>query len=386
MMIIDADTHYAPYKLAKNFPDKDYQKWFLDYNQPGDRQSRWHEYYNVIKGPDWPESGPYQDFHVLPLWIRQEIFQFQRPSWLFVAQDLDYVTIDGFDDESPEFEDFQRGLRDIVQVDKALLNPQAATMMMQYNTESTLAVDLMRAWNRHAMEICRASDFFDATAWLALQDLDASMQELEYIRDNDFFGVYFGDHIPWGYLDSFFPVFHYCEKFGIPIYLHMSAFEHVPLRWHWDTDDCRYQSLRSKWSQRRDNWWITIASFIVNGWLDKLPDLKIVVAERDCHWAVELRKFMLDQDWPDPLSYFQRNFWSTFECENDFSRVGDLIGWHKLMFSSDYPHNDEGGRNRFNDVAMLDSMLQQEIITMENYHKITSRNYLDVKTRNKISP
>jgi predicted TIM-barrel fold metal-dependent hydrolase len=380
-MIIDADTHYAPHDMILKISDIDYIGKCLDNNRAANRNEAWQDFYQKIKEPSWPECNNYQDFAQLPLVIRKEIAEVHFSNHVIVSNDLSQAIVDGFSDDAPYFADFVNGLEYFVKVDRALINPQASTMLMQYGTDTPLAVEIMQAWNREMTSLCQQNNRVDANAWLALQDFEASMSELEFIASQDFFGIYMSDRVPWGLMPKFQPLFEACENYKIPIYFHFSVFEDIPLKWNWDRNNLYYEALKNKWKSFEHGWYIGIASMIVGGLLDSYPNLKIVVAERGIEWMPKLREFMLSQGWKDPLPYYKKNFWTTFEIEMPFTEVADLVGWDRLLFSSDYPHNDPGGRNRFSDVDMLKSYVDNGKISQEIFDLITHKNYLTVRSR-----
>lgn len=380
-MIIDADTHLAPHDWIASISDKNYVTHCLDNNRPVDKQQIWQDFYHKIQDPSWPPCGHYSDFKKLPLHIRSEIALSHQDIIISVSQNLDHVTISSLEDDAPLLDDFAAALQNIIKADRALINPQAASMRMQYGLPPELAVEIMQGWNRKILDICNHHSQFDANAWLALQDLDASLDELQWIFQHDFFGIYLSDRVPWGFMPRFWPMFASCEAKGLPIYLHFSVFEELPLHWSWDRSDLFYDTLKTHWPRWYDSWMIGIASMIAGGLCDRYPNLKIVVAERGVHWMIELRNFMLSQSWVDPLPYFQRNFWCTFESEEPFQHIADLVGWDRLLFASDYPHNDRGGKNRFHDVSVLQDCLESSQLDKDQFDLLTHKNYAAVKSR-----
>jgi predicted TIM-barrel fold metal-dependent hydrolase len=150
------------------------------------------------------------------------------------------------------------------------------------------------------------------------------------------------------------------------------------LPWSWDKNE-NYLKLRKAWPYPTDVWAINIAGMITEGVLDKYPNLKIIVAEQGLNWIGAMQVKMLDAGLPDPVPYFQKNFFFTVEPEEQqFLKNASVIGWNRLLFATDYPHNDIGGRNRFNDVDLLGRFLNENKITQSQYDLLTHQNYLSL--------
>ena len=116
--------------------------------------------------------------------------------------------------------------------------------------------------------------------------------------------------------------------------------------------------------------------------LDRLPALRIVIAERGIAWIPKLREFMLLHGWTDPLPYFKNNFWFTIEVEEiNFLKNANLVGWDRLLFATDYPHNDPGGLNQYQDVDMFTFMLEEKKLTQVEFDLVTHKNYELLKYR-----
>jgi predicted TIM-barrel fold metal-dependent hydrolase len=103
------------------------------------------------------------------------------------------------------------------------------------------------------------------------------------------------------------------------------------------------------------------------------------VAEQGLSWIGFMRKKMLDAGFADPLPYFQKNFFFTTEPEEtNFVSNANLIGWDRLLFATDYPHNDPGGRHRFSDVNLINKFLTENKISQQQFDLLTHQNYLSL--------
>ena len=55
-----------------------------------------------------------------------------------------------------------------------------------------------------------------------------------------------------------------------------------------------------------------------------------------------------------PSHYFRRNFYFTIETEEpELPDAIEFLGADRFLFATDYPHEDPGGRMKFNDSRLL---------------------------------
>ena len=91
---------------------------------------------------------------------------------------------------------------------------------------------------------------------------------------------------------------------------------------------------------------------------------------------------MLLKGWADPLPYFKQNFWFTTELEEQyFIEIARLIGWERMLYATDYPHIDPGGKNRYQDRSDLAMLINNQLLTQTEYDQYTHKNYLKLKER-----
>jgi predicted TIM-barrel fold metal-dependent hydrolase len=91
------------------------------------------------------------------------------------------------------------------------------------------------------------------------------------------------------------------------------------------------------------------ADLIFSGMLTRHPDVKIAYSEGGSGWAAYLLE-RLDYTWERsrldvdksirPTEAFQRNIWTCFISDRTAIELRYLIGVDKLMYETDYPHND----------------------------------------------
>jgi predicted TIM-barrel fold metal-dependent hydrolase len=237
-----------------------------------------------------------------------------------------------------------------LKIDHQVLNVMGISLNINYQIPKAVGRRVMQMYNQHMSEIVAKHTCFSANIWLALQDLDASLEELELRSKQNFFAVFLSETPAWGFMPDYDCLFERIAALGLPVYLHQTEIL--------DTIDSdvglwaeQLAILTQLWPQNHF-WKRTLASLIVGGVLDRYPDLKIVLAERDIDWIQDFQTNMLALGFPDPLPYFQRNFWFTTEPEMpNFLANAELLGWDRVLFATDWPHDrDMGGANALKDV------------------------------------
>lgn len=381
-MIIDADTHYCPRDIFDALPHPEFVDYFRDAARSQDLDKIWATHYNNVRDPAWPECSSRQDFAKLPLIIRQELADTLPINGLLaITDDLSQVHVDTREDNNPDLLTMAQSMRSFLKTDRALLNPHAPTMRMFYSTEINLANDIMTCWNRTTAEIMSTNDEFDANGWLALQDLQSSLRELDYLMEQEFFGLYMIDRPLWSFMPWYHKIFEICEQNRFPVYFHFSVIDSAPWQWKWDRNH-RYELLANHWRNSEARWFINLAGMVTEGVFDRYPDLRIVIAEHGLDWIIHFRESMIQNGLVDPLPYLQKNVWFAVDIERpNFLAMADYIGWDRLLFSTDYPHTDPGGSNRFNDVDLLHTMLNADKITQQQFDLLTHQNYNRLKHR-----
>jgi predicted TIM-barrel fold metal-dependent hydrolase len=239
-------------------------------------------------------------------------------------------------------------------VDRQLLNPMGKSLQLFYDLDSEIAPHIMRKWNDTISEIVEANDCFDMNIWLALQDVDASLAEIDRMLGKKFFGIHVSESPHWGFIREFDPIFEKISKHNIPWYIHLT-FVNDNVEYDQAVPE-EFANLKRKWV--RNFWMFSLATLILGGTLDRYPDLKVVVAERDFDWIDEFRQGFVEEGFADPLPYFKRNFWFTIEPERvDFVETAEKLGYDRLLFATDWPHDDDaGGANSRQDVATVNTL------------------------------
>jgi predicted TIM-barrel fold metal-dependent hydrolase len=235
-------------------------------------------------------------------------------------------------------------------------------------------------------------------ALVPLQDIDASIRELEWARENGFCAVVLDkvfpvkEHAysePLGSHRELWPFFNRAEELRIPVYLHNVQHGH------------RISNLPQF---QRDGLYIfapqegqmSLVSLITSGLLDEFPKLQFIFTEAGTSFIKPLVQWLdrvlerppVDYDDEDePLSnhpltkvgerlrrarallpahvfleknqkpashYFKDNFYFTIETEEpELGEAIEFLGAERFLFATDYPHDDPGGRMKFEDVRLL---------------------------------
>ena len=386
-MIVDTDSHNACIEVFKNVDCDELVQRMIDNCLPMDLNPTWAQMYQSIRDSSWPECGNIDEFHKLPLQIRQELRDQHHLGLGHISKDLNNLYLDHQNNAFPTLKDQSNACKYFLKVDRQVVNTQPRASYQNYSTEKNLAVNIMHTFNSGMTRVCRDMPVFDFNLWLAVQDIDASIQELSRYVDKDFFGVYLDERMPWAWVDKVFFLLKYCADNKLPIYFHLTHIDQPPLDWHWDRSNPRWIAQKNRWPGDiflgPDNvWQSNVASLITEGIFDRLPNLRVIITEKGISWIPAMREFMLEQKWTDPLHYFRNNFWFTAEPEEpDFFKNASLVGWDRLLFATDYPHNDLGGKSRFSDVDLINSYLRDQKITQEQYDLYTHKNYLHLKSR-----
>lgn len=283
-----------------------------------------------------------------------------------------------------DIDDFHKDVKQRLNVDRQLLNVYGPSMGLMYDVTPAFAVELMQTYNNGMIELCNKYSNFDCTLWLALQDVEHSLKEIDKSSHPNVFGAHLGDQIPWGFLPELDPVFEKLEQTKTPVYLHFAnSFDIAP---HWVdvlNNNAQYQTLKQHWPIYSDTWRVALSSILISGLLDRYPGLKIVIAERGISWITDMQTYLLDEFGIDTKKYFKNNLWFTTEVEVDnFIQDAEQLGWDRLLFATDWPHDDDaGGINSMFDAKMTDEFLSSGQISQQNYDLFTHQNYLKLKTK-----
>ena len=268
-----------------------------------------------------------------------------------------------------------------------------------YLIEAELACAMARSHNQSLLGLMKEfPGRILAAALMPLQDVSASIREMEWAKTNGFCSVVIdkvfpvADHPysePLGSRRELWPFFQRAEELGMPIYLHNVQHGH------------RMSNLPV---YQRDGLYIfapqegqmSLVSLFTSGLLDAYPKLQFVFTEAGTSFIKPLVQWLdrvlekppVDYDDQEaPLSnrtlskvgerlrraraiqpahiffeknqkpashYFRNNFYFTIETEEpELIEAIEFLGAERFLFATDYPHDDPGGKMKFEDVRLL---------------------------------
>ena len=284
-------------------------------------------------------------------------------------------------------------------IDKHFILPQFSGWW-SYVLEPELAAHMARSHNQAMLRIVQefAGKMF-AVALVALQDVAAAIRELEWAKENGFktavldkvFPVRehpYGE--PLGSRRELWPFFQKAEELDMPLYLHNVQHGH------------RISNLLPF---QRDGLYVfappegqmSLVSLFTSGLLDVYPKLQFIYTEAGTSFIkplverldkiLEAPPIDYDDQEESPLGngmlskvgeklrraravlpasqfleknikpasyYFKNNFSFTIETEEpELSEAIEFLGAERFLFATDYPHDDPGGRMKFQDVELL---------------------------------
>jgi predicted TIM-barrel fold metal-dependent hydrolase len=268
-----------------------------------------------------------------------------------------------------------------------------------YLIEVELANRMARSHNESLLRLMQQyPERILGSALVALQDVAGAISEMEWAKENRFCSVVLdkvfpvSDHPfsePLGSHRELWPFFRRAEELFMPIYLHNVQHGH------------RISNLLPF---QRDGLYIfapqeghmSLVSLFTSGLLDAFPKLQFIYTEAGTSFIKPLVQW-LDKvlesppvdydDQEEPLSnrtlshvgerlrraralypaqvfleknqkpashYFKNNFYFTIETEEpELPEAIEFLGAERFLFATDYPHDDPGGRMKFQDVELL---------------------------------
>lgn len=279
-------------------------------------------------------------------------------------------------------------------IERQIVLPQF-TGWWSYAIEPALGAALAHSWNVSMLRM--AKDYpgqVYPVALVALQDVEASIDEVRWAHDNGFPAVVIdyvfpvADHTlgtPTASHRELWPFFAKCEEMDMPIFLHAVQHGHRLINlmnFQMDGLDIFAPSEPK----------MNLVALITTGLLDQYPGLKIIHAEQGAEYIKPLADWLdrlhgpyvaayaegegvskgwrrkLAQKAPQlvsateggeknrhlPSHYFRNNFYWTIETEEPELADGiAFAGADRFLFATDYPHDDPGGAKKFEDVALL---------------------------------
>ncbi|HEY2988723.1 MAG TPA: amidohydrolase family protein [Candidatus Binatia bacterium] len=267
-----------------------------------------------------------------------------------------------------------------------------------YLIDAELAVAMARSYNRAILRLVqRYRGKISGVALLPLQDVQAAKAEIIWARANGFDAavldkVYpvkehaFGE--PLGNRAELRPFFRTAEEMSMPLFLHNVQHGHRASNFM----AFQRNGLHVFAPQEGQ---MSLVSLITGGLLDEFPRLQFIFTENGTGWIKplirrldkaldgtlidydaeadssgeksgklaerlrSLRAFLppeefLEKNKKPARHYFKNNFSFTIETEEpELPEAIEFLGAERFLFATDYPHDDPGGRMKFQDVELL---------------------------------
>lgn len=218
----------------------------------------------------------------------------------------------------------------------------------------------LQAHNRWLADWC--SHYPDRRAGIGqifLDDVDKAIAEVEWMHDHGLRGGVLIPGIPDDadvapyYSDHYDRLWAVCEERGIVINHHTTG-TGLPDYGKYPSSTLQWM-IETAWYAHRPLW-----QLLMSGVFERFPSLRLVITEQGCDWIPGLMKQLdmfhlqmqsgrigemnLANDMVLPLKpseYFERNVWvgCSFPGIRE-ARVLKKLGLHKVMWGSDYPHNE----------------------------------------------
>ncbi|BBY26939.1 amidohydrolase family protein [Mycolicibacterium sediminis] len=252
---------------------------------------------------------------------------------------------------------YDRGPLRLEQMDAAGIDFQIMSLFdpgVQESVDVAAAVDLARRANDDLAETVRANpDRFGGFATLATQDPDAAADELERsVTDLGLVGALINGHCRGRYLDdpAYEGLFERAEALGAPIYLHPTT-PHPAVMDAWFAPYVGQGLHLASWGFAAEAG-THVLRLIYSGLFDKFPRLRMIIGhlgEMLPFAAYRIDRYYGLGGTPEnplarlPSEYLLDNFYVTTSgnfCPPAFSCTLDVMGADRVMFSVDYPMDD----------------------------------------------
>ncbi len=292
--------------------------------------------------------------------------------------------------------DIRTRLRDYdrMGIELQVLVPQFTPFGWSYLMDARLATSIAHSHNLAFLRLTREyPDRFIGAALVAAQDVAAAIEEIDWAGEHGFRAVIMETIVPvaehpfgetLGEHRELWPIFQRAEELDLPILLHNTQHGHrsanIPRFWRIGLDIFAPQDSH-----------LNLVSLITGGLLDDFPRLKVIHTETGTAWikplverldaVFERAPINYDEENPNvtsrrriparapqlvppelaaernkltPSHYFRRNLYFTIETEEaELADAVAYLGADRFLFATDYPHDDPGGRMKFNDVQLL---------------------------------
>ena len=275
-----------------------------------------------------------------------------------------------------------------MKVDMQLLAPQERAMRFNYSTEKNLGAAMAHSYNIVVKNIVdQYPDRFFGVALLPFQDMDMALLELQWAIDNNFKVAYLhytvydpttkGD-VPWSVIDRMEEFYDMCEKNDIVIFTHFSMQHDIA----YSLPERIKLIANNKPVGRLE---MGVYDLLSDNIFDRHPKLQIILTEGAQLMIGKILKNIAESYTRDPslykcknhpFSYIKENIYFTIDIEMkpSFNVLMEYVGPKRLLFSTDYPHHDPSGLNKWKDTSDLyaSGLSQQDIenIAFRNAEKL----------------
>jgi len=301
-------------------------------------------------------------------------------------------------------------------IDRQFLFPQFTSMLFSYLVDAPLATAMAHSWNVSILKLIREfPDRLIGGALVALQDVEASIQELQWAYDNGFGAVILDkvfpvkEHCysePLGNRRELWPFFKRAEELRMPVFLDNIQHGHR-------TTNMRTFQFNGLDVLAPQEGRMSLVSLVTSGLLDDFPRLNFVFTESGVSFVKPMvsqldavfEDNVVDYESEDaaprfnyrrltgercivstedyraknkrvPSEYFRTNIHFTIETEEpELADPVHTFGASQFLFATDYPHDDPGGRMKYKDVELftansaIDSS-EKELIWYKNSERL----------------
>lgn len=252
---------------------------------------------------------------------------------------------------------YDRGPLRLEQMDAAGIDFQILSLFdpgVQDETDVATAIDLARRANDDLAESVRGNpDRFGGFATLATQDPDAAATELERaVTELGLVGGLINGHCQGRYLDdpAYERMFGRAEELGVPIYLHPTT-PHRAVMDAWFAPYVDDGLHLASWGFGVETG-THVLRLIYSGLFDKFPALQMIIGHLG--EMLPFAAYRIDRYYGLggssnhrlqrlPSDYLRNNFHITTSgnfCPRAFACTLDVMGADRVMFSVDYPMDD----------------------------------------------
>lgn len=263
---------------------------------------------------------------------------------------LQGALVGGFDPHA-RIKDMDLEGRDVDVLYPSLLLGENMNTFKDYKLISAIC----RAYNNWLADFCRPyPDRLKAVASVCLYDVDEAVKEVNRcVSRLGFVGVMIAPaYVGTRDLDNpeFYPFYEECQRLGIPVSLHIALQENPP-----KLERINHRDFALTFALVSIPHLIALGQLIFGGVLDRFPKLRFAFLESGVGWV----PYMMERfdskykgNWflgeeaktlPRMPSEYVKSEQLFFSCDSDeetLPYVVELIGEDRILYASDYPHND----------------------------------------------